>query len=261
MHVWNFHLDAFIYAGFSLGVIDFLGRHAWHRYRRGRHARNFHTWVFPIHSILTCSHNPANRTTGLTSELLLGRYALEPPRYPDSLLAQHEKGLFSELHASLATAPSHRSAAYDREILPRSLSLIQAIGHRIAYDAARASRVDGPLLDLFEIVSVSQDEAWYIERLGFTRAELREREARALEAVFPRLEEYLARMDVAPYVVAPIVSDERWKQFVGTLQTFGETTSSAWDAEVVGAFLYGDDSSTAQPALQMSPHRSVRSML
>ena len=216
----------------------------------------------PIHPHLTFSpYNPAHRTTGLTSELLLGRYALESPRYPDSLLAQHEKGLFSELHASLAIVPSHRSAAYDREILPRSLGLIKAIGHRIAYDAARASQVDGPLLDLFEIVSVLEDEAWYVECLGITRAELREREARAIEAVFPRLEEYLARMDVAPYVVAPIVSDERWNQFVGTLQTFGETASSVWDAEVVGAFLYGDDSSAAQPALQMLPHRSVRSML
>jgi hypothetical protein len=196
--------------------------------------------------------------------LLLGRYALEPPRYPDSLLAEHEKGLISELHNSLATAPSHRSGAYDREILPRSLSLIQAIGHRIAYDAARASQVDGPLLDLFEIVSVLQDEAWYVERLGLTRAELREREARALEAVFPRLEEYLARMDVEPYVLAPIVSDERWDRFIGTLQMFGGTTpdtaGAAWDAEVVGAFLYGDDSS-ARPAVQMLPHRSVRSML
>ena len=130
----------------------------------------------------------------------------------------------------------------------------------MAYDAARASGVDGPLLNLFEIVSVLQDEAWYIECLGITRAELREREARALEAVFPRLEEYLAQMDIAPYVAAPIVSDEKWKQFIGTLQTFGETTNSAWDTEVVGAFIYGDDSST-QPALQMSPHRTVRTML
>ncbi len=136
---------------------------------------------------------------------------------------------------------------------------MQAIGHRIAYEAARASQIDGPLLNLFEIVSVLQDEAWYVECLGMTRAELREREARAIEAAFPRLDEYLARMDVAPYVVAPIVSDEKWKQFIGTLQTFGET-SSGWGTEIVGAVLYGDDSST-QPGLQMVPHRSVRSML
>ena len=196
-------------------------------------------------------------TVGLTSELLLGRYALEPPRYPYSLLAQHENGLFSELRAAIAVMPSHRSAAYDREILPQSLPFIQAIGHRISYDAARAAQVDGPLLDLFEAATVLQDEAWYVERLGMTRAELREREANALEAVFPRLGEYLARMDVAPYVNAPIVSDEKWKEFIGTLPMFGEVRSW-WDAESAGAPPDGLISSSPLP---MVPHRSIRSML
>lgn len=53
-----------------------------------------------------------------------------------------------------------------------------------------------------------------------TRTELRDREASALGAVFPRLEEHLAQMDVAPCVVAPVVSDEKCKQFVGTLYMF-----------------------------------------
>lgn len=195
----------------------------------------------------------------LASELLLGRYALESPRYPDSPLAKHEDGLFSELRAVLAVAPSHRSAAYDREVLPRSLPLIQAIGHRIAYDAAREAQVDGPLLDLFEIASMLQDEAWYVERLGVTRAELREREARAIEAVFPHLEEYLAQMDVAPYVIAPIVSEGRWEQFLDTLQVFGETRSG-WSAGtgIASGFLNNNDQSIP---LQMVPRRSVRSML
>jgi hypothetical protein len=201
---------------------------------------------------------PFHRAIGLTSELLLGRYEFEPPRYPDGLLAQHEKGLFSELRAALAIAPSHRSSAYDREILPRSLSFIQAIGHRLSYDAARAAAIDAPLLDLFEIASVLHDEAWYVECLGITRSELRGREAYALEAVFPRLEEYLARMDVAPYVFAPISSDEKWKLFVDSLQTFGATSSSELGAGIVGAFLDDDDSSMQ---VQMVPHRSVRSML
>jgi acyl-CoA oxidase len=193
---------------------------------------------------------------GLTSELLLGRYEFETPRYPDSLLAQHEKGLFSELRTALATAPSHRSSAYDQEILPRSLSFIQAIGHRFSYDAARAAAIDAPLLDLFEIASVMQDEAWYVECLGMTRSELRERETCALEVVFPHLEEYLARMDVAHYVFAPISSDKKWKLFVDSLQTFGAT--SELGAGIVGALLYDDDSSME---VQMVPHRSVRSML
>jgi acyl-CoA oxidase len=154
-------------------------------------------------------------------------------------------------------APSHRSSVYDRKVLPRSLSFIQAIGHRFSYDAARAAAIDPPLLELFEIASVLQDEAWYVECLGMTRSELREREACALEAVFPQLEEYLARMDVAPYVFAPISSDEEWKVFVDTLQTFG-ATSSDLGAGIVGALLYDDDSSMQ---VQMIPHRSVRSML
>jgi hypothetical protein len=200
------------------------------------------------------------RNKGLASELLLGRYALEPPRYPDSLLAQHENGLFSELRASLSAARSHRSAAYDREILPRSLSLIQAIGHRISYDAARASQVDGPLLDLFEIVSVLQDEGWYLECLGMTRASLRDREAHALETVFPHLDEYLERMDIAPYIIAPIVSDDKWKEFVNSLETFGNTSNDSWGTDVVGSLLYGDESS-AQPGLHLGAHRNLRSML
>jgi acyl-CoA oxidase len=204
-------------------------------------------------AFLTPSH-PA--ILGLTSELLLGRYALEPPRYPDSLLAQHEKGLFLELRAALSAASSHRSSVYDREILPRSILFVQAIGHRLSYDAARAAAVDAPLLDLFEIASVLQDEAWYVEFLGMTRTELREREACALEAVFPHLEEYLARMDVAPYIVAPISSNEKWELFVDKLQTFGETSGES-GTRSVEALLYGNDSSMQTQV----PRRSVRSML
>ena len=199
------------------------------------------------------------RTIGLTSELLLGRYAFEPPRYPDSLLAQHEKGLFLELRAALSEGGSgHRSSAYDREVLPRSLSFVQAIGHRLSYDAARAAAIDAPLLDLFEIVSILQDEAWYVECLGMSRDKLREREVCALEAVFPHLEAYLARMDVAPYVVAPISSDGKWKQFVDELQTVGKKNGE-WGTEGVGTTLY--DVGTSIPTQIQAAHQSVRSML
>ena len=195
-------------------------------------------------------------SSGLASELLLARYALESSTNPDSPLAKHEAGLFSELRAALAVAPSHRSAVYDKQVLPRSLPLIQAIGHRIAYDAAREAQVDGPLLDLFEVASMLQDEAWYVEQLGMTRAQLREREARAIEAVFPHLEEYLSRMDVAPYIVAPIVSEEKWERFLDNLQVFGETRSG-WSAGAGIASRFLDNSIP----LQMVSHRSVRSML
>jgi hypothetical protein len=134
---------------------------------------------------------------------------------------------------------------------------VQAIGHRLSYDAARAAAVDAPLLDLFEIVSILQDEAWYVECLGMSRDKLREREVCALEAVFPHLEKYLARMDVAPYVVAPISSDGRWKQFVDALQTFGKMNSE-WGTGGVGTILYGVGTSIPT---QIQAARRVRSML
>jgi hypothetical protein len=91
-----------------------------------------------------------------------------------------------------------------------------------------------------------------------TRAKLQVREAYALEAVFPHLEKYLVRMDVAPYVVAPISSDKKWKEFVNTLETFSET-SREWGTGSVGTLLYGNDSSM-QGEIRV-PHQSVRSML
>jgi hypothetical protein len=48
--------------------------------------------------------------------------------------------------------------------------------------------------------------------------ELREREWRALEAVFRHLEEYITRLDGTPYFVPPIVSDEKWEQFLFTFR-------------------------------------------
>ena len=198
-----------------------------------------------------CFSFVARAHSGLASELLLARYALESPTYPDSPLAKHEAGLFSELRAALAVAPSHRSAVYDQQVLPRSLPLIQAIGHRIAYDAAREAQVDGPLLDLFEVASMLQDEAWYVEQLGMTRAQLREREARAIEAAFPHLEEYLSRMELAPYVPAPIVSEEKWERFLDNLQVFGETRSGRSAGAGIASGSFKNSVS----------RRSVRSML
>ena len=93
-----------------------------------------------------------------------------------------------------------------------------------------------------------------------TRSQLREREACAIDAAFPHLEEYLTRMDIAPYVFAPISSEEKWKLFLDRLQTFGTTSSESGDlgAGIVGTLVYDGDSSVQ---MQMAPRRSVRSML
>ncbi|KZP05915.1 acyl-CoA dehydrogenase NM domain-like protein [Athelia psychrophila] len=156
----------------------------------------------------------------LATELLLERYAVPPPADPSSLLAQHERGLFTELQKQLKTMRSHRSPEFDKQNLPMCLPLVMAIGQRMAYESAVAAHVDHALLDLYEVSCIKSDVAWYTENGVLTRLAIREREMRAVGAVFPRLEEFLAEMDVDAYITAPIISDDKWKLYVAELQTF-----------------------------------------
>lgn len=161
-----------------------------------------------------------NTSTGLATELLLERYAVPPPADPSSLLAQHERGLFTELQKQLKTMRSHRSPEFDKQNLPMCLPLVMAIGQRMAYESAVAANVDRALVDLYEVSCIKTDAAWYTENGVLTRLEIREQEMRAVEAMFPRLEEFLAAMDVDAYITAPIISDDKWKIYVAELQTF-----------------------------------------
>ncbi|KAH9936925.1 acyl-CoA dehydrogenase NM domain-like protein [Amylocystis lapponica] len=158
----------------------------------------------------------------LASELLLKRYSVPESTDPTSVLAQHEAGMFTELRGLLAQMESHRSDSYDRSILPESLQLVQTIGHRMAYDAAVAANVDKCLIDLYVASCMKLDQAWYLEALGYSRAVQRQMEASAVDAVYERLEEFLERMDVEPYITAPIASDEEWEKYVASLTTYGE---------------------------------------
>lgn len=114
----------------------------------------------------------------------------------------------------------HRSIEFDRNILPECMNLVQAIGHRMAYDAAIASGVDQELIDLYVASCMRFDPAWYVENAGVSRMDQREMESRAVDAVFLRLEEFLIQMNVEPYISAPMISDERWEKYVNNLTTF-----------------------------------------
>lgn len=116
--------------------------------------------------------------------------------------------------------PSHRSPEFDRYNLPHSVQLVTAIGHRMAYDAAIDAKVDPALVELYQISCIKTDSAWYVENLGLSRLAQREMEIRAIDAAFPRLEEFLGQMNLDSYITAPIISDEKWQQYVSELQTF-----------------------------------------
>lgn len=145
---------------------------------------------------------------------------------PNCRLAVHEKHLWDEMKDILrSTRDKHRSELANQLLLPRCLPLVEAIGHRMAFEAARGAGVPEPLIHLYEVGVVGADLAAYIEYGATSRRAFAVEEAGALNAVLDRLEEYLAAADVAPYCVATIVSERSWDAFVQSLDLWSGEAS------------------------------------
>ncbi|KAJ6031793.1 acyl-CoA dehydrogenase/oxidase [Penicillium herquei] len=162
----------------------------------------------------------------LGSELLLGRYEIPLAHDQTSLLARHEAGLFEECRVALKGFKSHRNEAFNNAILPKCFPLVEAIGHRMAFEAASKAGIDTNLLALYEAGVILQDSSWYVQHAGLTREEQFERESRALSACLPKLEQLLDGTGAKEFVTAPILSDDAWAEFVSELKTF--EPASGW---------------------------------
>ncbi|KAJ3506444.1 hypothetical protein NLJ89_g6866 [Agrocybe chaxingu] len=125
-------------------------------------------------------------------EVLLSR--LDPPMTanPDSILARHELSIIQDTRISLSTN-QHRDPASLAHSCQR---LLEAIAHRMAYEAAVAANVDGRLIDLFKASVIKLDPGWYAERGGVTRVEQAEVEKAAVEALLPQLPGLLHRYEL-----------------------------------------------------------------
>ncbi|KAF8584814.1 acyl-CoA dehydrogenase NM domain-like protein [Ramaria rubella] len=155
----------------------------------------------------------------LAAELLLNRYAVPPAENPNSLLAKHEAGLFSETQvmASAITAKEgHRSDTFNRTVLPLCQPLVESIGFRMAYEAAVKHGVDPILIDVYQSGCISADRAWFSEN-GLPRKEQSQMEDAALTAALPHIGTYLRGTNAQKYAKAPIVSDTAWTEFVNNL--------------------------------------------
>ena len=148
----------------------------------------------------------------LVRELLIGSYVLPAPQDPGSSLARREARLFASMRAILAASDDVKSTASWRRVLPLCRPAAEAMGHRMAYDAAVVAGVRPCLVDLFVANVLRLDS----ERGGSADA----RAAEAEDAVLPLLGELVGEMDVLDYVCAPIASDEAWEEFVGGLRVF-----------------------------------------
>jgi acyl-CoA oxidase len=161
--------------------------------------------------------------TGLASEVLLGRYELPAPKLKDSRLARHEASVWQEARETMLSLDqnSHRDQAFNAHILPRCRALIEASGHRMAYEAAAAcDSITPEALALFESGCVMSDLSWYCEYDGASRKELFARDVDAAKAVFPQLKSLLDQTKAAPWASTPLLDGEDWDSFVQRLPVF-----------------------------------------
>ncbi|EGN96740.1 hypothetical protein SERLA73DRAFT_111417 [Serpula lacrymans var. lacrymans S7.3] len=158
----------------------------------------------------------------LASELLLGRYDIPESSQPDSLLARHEAGLFEEIRGLLIGMTHHRAEQFNNLILPQCVPLVEAIGHRMAFDAAVERGVPSYITDLYAASVVKMDPSWYVEHAELSRQEQRAMEDSAVQAAYPHLQEMVDQIGVDTFITAPIVSDQRWNEFVDSLDTIGD---------------------------------------
>lgn len=152
-------------------------------------------------------------------ELLLGRIKAPPTNNPESLLYRHEQSLISHLRVILS-ASGHRDPEAEAILLPQCQGLIEAIGHRMAYDAAAEEGLDQYLIDSYVSHAISVDPSWFSEEAGIPRALQKRMELESATASFGHLESLLDRLDVDSYVTAPMVSDERWSAYERSLETY-----------------------------------------
>jgi hypothetical protein len=105
-------------------------------------------------------------------------------------------------------------------VLPRCQELIEAVGHRLAVDAAVEGQVNPLIIDLYTASVIKHDSSWYMEHASLSRSTQRQMERHSVEALYPNLGALLGQLDITNYITAPIVSDERWTSYVHTLPTF-----------------------------------------
>jgi acyl-CoA oxidase len=146
------------------------------------------------------------------------------PRDPTSILSQHEFGLFEEAKCAVSRLggyEAHRNESFNSHILPKCRSLIEAIGHRMAYEAAKDSGCNLAVLALYEKMCMSADLSWYTENLITTRSDFFRSADEAYENALPHLlctlEEQ--KKEFKSLIYAPI-TDQSFDMFIRGLKAY-----------------------------------------
>lgn len=152
--------------------------------------------------------------------------------FPECLLAKHELGPLTEARRKLdSIGREHRNMAANNLLLPRCRPLVEAIGYRVAYEAAKAAGIEQDLLDVYEASILRHDLSWYIENRVITRDIHWKMETAVMTRVFGRLDKLFDKMridEVEPYITAPIVSDEKWAVFFNSIPSVSGNARYSW---------------------------------
>ncbi|KAJ6630350.1 hypothetical protein B0H10DRAFT_2172852 [Mycena sp. CBHHK59/15] len=158
----------------------------------------------------------------LATELILNRYLLrlDSEERTHSPLWLHAEGLISACRSELHDFENHRSAEFNRYILPHCQPIVETLGMALAYEAAVDAGLDESITKLYLATAMRHDEAWYIEHMQLGQKALFDAEEDALACALPKLDKWMEMPGVGEYVSAPIVSTERWLSFVSQLEVF-----------------------------------------
>ncbi|KAJ6454128.1 acyl-CoA dehydrogenase NM domain-like protein [Mycena sanguinolenta] len=158
----------------------------------------------------------------LATELLIGRYKLPPPMYPDCLAARYETGIFEECREVLAQKMNsqHRSDTFNRSLLPRCKVLVEAIGQRFFYEAAKEAGLEQAVLDVYEAGIMKRGSVWFATHAGMDAPAQFALEDAAITTAIPHLERWLQWSGAEDCASAPIVTQPRWDEFVRRLPSF-----------------------------------------
>ncbi|KAI1438053.1 acyl-CoA dehydrogenase/oxidase [Xylaria sp. CBS 124048] len=155
----------------------------------------------------------------LVSEVLLGRYKL-PGATTETILGRHEAGVWQEAREMMMAfgRESHRSEEANAYLLPRCRDIVKATGYRMAYEAAVASAKFRPeALALLESTCMKADLSWYCQHEGVKRNEFIVRDSQLARQALPLLQEFIRQGDASGSVVAPIMNQGSWDEFVDSL--------------------------------------------
>ncbi|KXH46315.1 hypothetical protein CSAL01_09018 [Colletotrichum salicis] len=171
-----------------------------------------------------CQHD-----IGLASELLMNRYGLPQPTDPTGYLAMYEARMLEEVvrdkNLALGDSGSLRGTTYNDSVLPRWRAMVEAIGQRMAYEAAQVQGNIAPeVLDVFGKSCIQKDPSWFVEHGYGTRSALRDNENRAYSNLLTLLPTLVERANAKGYITAPLVEEETMEDFIKALPAFGART-------------------------------------